>query len=312
MTMTRRRFVSVSLASAAAAATPNWSAAQESAGTWRELRRGVGIYTELGGTIGWHLGPEALVVVDSQMSIPARHFLAAVRERSARRIDVLVNTHHHGDHTGGNGVLEPESESIVAHENVPLLQLKAARRRGNVDEQVVAHSLFTHGWRSEIGSEVVSAQHHGPAHTGGDSVVHFEKAGVVHMGDLVFNRWYPFIDRQGGGSVKGWITVLERVIASYPKEAVFVFGHGSDRFGVTGSVADLALQRDFFSALLDHVESGIATGEPKARIIAAESLPGFDDHESRGSFLTLERCLEAAYLEITDGPTLFDRTSSVV
>jgi len=123
----------------------------------------------------------------------------------------------------------------------------------------------------------VTAEFRGPAHTGGDAVVIFEKANVVHMGDLVFNRLYPYVDRPGGASIRGWIKSLEDSAASYPADALFVFGHGSSKFGVTGKRDDLLVMRDFFSAVLAHVGREIAAGRDKPAVVAVENMPGFPD-----------------------------------
>src|ERR1035437_8387225 len=139
--------------------------------------------------------------------------------------------------------------------------LAAAQKAGTVDKQTYPDTTFTAAWRRNFGSEIVSAMYFGPAHTGGDVIVHFEKANVVHLGDLVFNRTYPVIDRRGGANIHGWIARLEEAVKTYPADAIYIFGHGNPKFGVTGGHADLLLQRDFFTALLAHVETGITAGK---------------------------------------------------
>src|SRR5208282_2452657 len=80
--------------------------------------------------------------------------------------------------------------------------------------------------------------HHHPDHTGGNAVIIFEKANVIHMGDLVFNRLYPVVDRPGGATLRGWIKSLEACAAAYPADAIYIFGHGSSKFGITGPRGD--------------------------------------------------------------------------
>lgn len=301
MSLSRRQFVySSSMALVAGALLPRvplW--AQEAAAGFRELRRGVGIFTGRGGTIGWLHLPDALIVVDSQFPQSAQTCLDGLRRRSEREIDALINTHHHGDHTAGNGVFRPAAKIIVAQANVPVLQKKAAEERGNEDEQVYPDVIFKGSWRIDAGGETVSASHFGPAHTGGDSVTHFENANVVHIGDLVFNRWYPFIDRPGGASARGWIEVLDRVLADHDKETLYVFGHANQRFGVTGSHEDVAYQRDYLSALLDVTRKGIQAGKSAEEIGALEAVPGFGDHESPGQRLSLEANIAVAHEELS-------------
>lgn len=268
---------------------------------FRPLRRDVGYFTARGGTIGWLGGAKALAAVDTQFPDTARLFLDGLPGRGGRKLDVLVNSHHHGDHTGGNGVFRPETKLIVAHDNVPRLQRAAAEKSKTLDRQTYADTTFPATWRQELGSEVILARYHGPAHTGGDIVTLFEAANVVHMGDLVFNRMYPVIDRPGGASIRGWIGVLEKVTKSYPEDAIYIFGHGNPKFGVSGRRADLLVLRDYFSGLLDHVQKRITAGEPKEKVVALDNLPGFPDfHVTPGVQNRLPANLGVAFDELSE------------
>ena len=266
---------------------------------FRLLRRDVGIFTGRGGTIGWLANKDALVAVDTQFADTAALFLAGLPGRGDRKLDVVINTHHHGDHTGGNAIMKPATHSIVAHANVPKLQFNAAEKAGTLTKQVYADTTFPSVWRREVSGEIVTAQYHGPAHTSGDVIVTFEKANVVHMGDLLFNRIYPVVDRPSGASFRHWITLLEEAAKTYPADAIYVFGHGSAKYGVTGHRGDLLVFRDYIAALLAHVEKQIAAGEPKTKIAALENLPGFSDfHLPLPNRLSGN--LGAAYDELTE------------
>lgn len=295
--MNRRTFVRSALVLSAAAAAgrrlmaqPAPAAPAASATAFRALRGGVGIFTGRGGTIGWLSTPDALAVVDTQFPDTAAVCLKGLPGISGRMIDATINTHHHLDHTGGNVVFKAASKELVAHQRVPQLQFEAAKRAeagvtlgtrldpaALVANQVYADTLFADVWRRQLGSEIVTAEYRGPAHTGGDAVIIFEKANVVHMGDLVFNRLYPYVDRPGGASIRGWIRALEDSAASYPADAIYIFGHGSARFGVTGTRSDLGVMRDFLSAVLERVQKDIAAGRGKPEVVAVENLPGFPD-----------------------------------
>jgi cyclase len=253
---------------AAPAATPEF----------KTLRREVGYFTARGGTIGWLVNKDAIAAVDTQFPDTAKLFLDGLPGRSGRQLDVLVNTHHHGDHTGGNGVFKPATKMIVAHANVPALQRMRAESDKKTDGQVYADTTFPDSWRKELGGEVASAKYFGAAHTKGDIVTLFEKANVIHMGDLMFNRIYPVIDRPGGASIRGWIGILEKVAKTYPADAMYIFGHGNPKFGVTGKSADLLVFRDYLSGLLDYAQKKINAGEPKEKIVGLENLPGFTDY----------------------------------
>ena len=243
---------------------------------FRPLRRNVGLFIGRGGTIGWLSNADALMVVDTQFLDSAAVCLAGLPGRGDRMIDVVLDTHHHADHTGGNGVFKPAARAIVAQANVPEL-MRATVKTGMPDKQTYPDATFPDAWRKELGDETVTARYFGPAHTRGDVIVHFEKANVVHLGDLQFNRIYPVIDRPGGASIRHWITVLETAVKTYPADAIYICGHGNPKFGVTGGHADLLAQRDYFSALLTHVEQGLAAGKAKTEIVALENFPGFTD-----------------------------------
>jgi glyoxylase-like metal-dependent hydrolase (beta-lactamase superfamily II) len=244
---------------------------------FRPLRRDVGIFTGRGGTIGWLANNDALLVVDTQFPDTAAACLAGLPGAKNRTLDLVINTHHHADHTSGNPIFKPVAKTIVAHANVPKLQFAAAEKAGSLDKQAYADTTFTDVWRRELGGEIVTAEYHGAGHTSGDVTVLFEKANVVHMGDLMFNRLYPVVDRPAGASIRHWIVALEDVAKNYPADAIYVFGHGNPKFGVTGKRDDLLVLRDYWTAVLDYTGKKIAAGEPKEKIIALENLPGFDD-----------------------------------
>ncbi len=260
------------------------------------LRGNVGIFTARGGTMGWLINPDAVVVVDSQFADTAQMFLDGLGEHTSRRIDVLVNTHHHGDHTAGNQTLRPSVDQIVAHANVPRLQRRQAAERDTGAAQAYADETFDESWSLDAGGEQVSARHYGPGHTGGDSVIFFEGANVVHMGDLMFNHRHPFVDRPGGASIRNWITTLEQVVADHDSDTTYIFGHSGPGTPLTGSQSVLSGFRDYFTALLEYVEQGIAAGKSAEEIAQVEQLPGFAEYSGQPT-----RTIGTAYEEITAG-----------
>jgi cyclase len=301
MIWTRRDFLGTSmLGLAAAGAFPRLllGEAPLRRQTFVELRRNVGTFTSRGGTIGWLVSETGTAVVDSQYPDSAAECLAGLEARGVSRIEALINTHHHGDHTGGNGVFRRAAQRIVAHAQVPVLQRAAARAANAETPPTYPDSTFEREWSLPVGDEIVRAKHYGPAHTGGDCTVFFEHAEIVHMGDLVFNRAFPFVDRDGGGSVQGWIRVLEAITATHSAGTIYIFGHALEGFEVTGDRADVLLQRDFFSAVLETVQRSIAAGESREEATALVELPGFEEHNAFVERLTLAAVLGAAYDEL--------------
>ena len=257
------------------------AASPRGAAAFEEIRRGVGFFTERGGTIGYLATDGALVMVDTQFPEQARTAYDGLDERTPGRasvIDLLINTHHHGDHTSGNVAVAPLAARHVAHEAVPGLQRAAAVKSGSLEAQAYPRETYDGTWSTDVGDETITLRYFGPAHTCGDSVVHFENADVVHMGDLVFNRIPPYIDLGAGASTENWMRVLERPHGAFSDETRFIFGHGDEAHGVTGTRADLLVMRDFLGATREYVRTGLASGESAEALAQIEAIPGFPDH----------------------------------
>lgn len=301
--MDRREFLLKSALMGAAATLPFhklFALGQESPFT--TLRRNVGTFVGSGGTIGWLVNKDGIVVVDSQFPESARTCISGLEEMGDAAFDMLINTHHHGDHTAGNPAFEGKVKRIVAHENVPDLQKAAAERNGKeaLDAQVYPDTTYSKTWTTDVGDETIRLTHYGPAHTGGDTVIYFEKANVIHMGDLMFNRAHPFIDRGSGASISNWITTLETVADEYPADVIYIFGHGNTDYGITGDKSDLMVKRDFLTALLNYTEKGISAGKSLEELKAVETLDGFEEFKAPGWRLPLSANIEVAYAELTE------------
>jgi glyoxylase-like metal-dependent hydrolase (beta-lactamase superfamily II) len=287
MSWSRREFIVTSSLAAAAGTLPqvNVFGQQQPAAApppavpkFEPLRRNMGVFTARGGTIGWLVTPDAVLVVDSQFADTAQMFLDGLKSRTPRKIDLLINTHHHPDHTGGNKTLQPSVTKIVAHANVPGLQRKQAAAQKTEANQAYADTTFSDAWKVDIGNEVVSAKYYGPGHTGGDGVIFFERANIVHMGDLMSHQRHPRIDRPSGASIRNWLVTLEKVVKDHSADTIYIFGHSKVGMPVTGSSKDLLAVRDYFAAMLDYVQKGIAAGK-SAEEITKGTLPAYTDHE---------------------------------
>jgi glyoxylase-like metal-dependent hydrolase (beta-lactamase superfamily II) len=261
------------------------------------LRRNVGTFVGQGGTIGWLVNKDAVVIVDSQFPNSARTCLNGLEQKTSIPFDLLINTHHHRDHTSGNPVFKPKVNHIVAHKNVPDLMRKASDKKDS--ELALPDTTYQTSWKHTVGDETVHLTYYGPAHTGGDSVIYFEKANVAHMGDLVFNRAFPFIDRPGGASITNWIKVLEQAANNLPDDALFIFGHGNSNYGITGTKKDLKVKQNYLSALLEYTQKGIDAGTPKTELMNKKTLAGFEEFDAPGWSLPLSANIEVAYAELT-------------
>lgn len=283
MPTTRRAFLATSAAAAAsgilARPTSGLAArAQEVAGVFTPVRRNVGIFTMRGGTMGWLVNADAVVAVDSQFPDPARVCIAGLGERSGGRpIDCLVNTHHHGDHTGGNVAFRGVVGSVVAHATAAE-HMRRPPGGQPPEDQLYPDVTFAEAWSADVGDETVTARHYGRAHTSGDVTVTFERANVVHMGDLVFHRRHPVVDRAAGATLAGWMQVLDRTLSDHPQDAVYVFGHAAEGLPLTGTHTDVRRFHDYLGAVLEWVGAGIRAGRSRDEILAdGGPLPGFEE-----------------------------------
>jgi len=261
---------------------------------FKDVRRNVGTFTARGGTIGYLVTPEAVVMIDSQFADTAPMFFKGLQAKTSRKIDLLINSHHHPDHTGGNKFMQPNVGKIVAHANVPGLQKKQAAASKSEDNQAYADTTFDKDWKATIGKETVSARYYGPAHTSGDIAITFENANIVHMGDLMSFQRNPRADRPAGASVPNWIPVLERVVKDHSNDTVYIFGHSKAGERVTGSSKDLMDLRNYLTALVDFAKKQIAAGKSQEEIVKGTmAIPGFEHYEGTPV------ALEAAVLELT-------------
>jgi cyclase len=256
-----------------------------------------------GGNIGFFVGPDAVLVVDSQFKDIAPGIVAQIKKVTDKPIKFLLNTHHHGDHVGGNEIFR-QFAMIVAHDNVrkrmlaspgdilrdyPAM-LEAAKKAANengikfytdqiewaktakVEEIPAPVMTFDSELRIHIGAETIDMWHTPPAHTDGDSAVYFEKANVLHMGDLLFNKVIPFIDVQGGGSVRGYVDALDKVAAQVPANVTVIPGHGE----IT-DMAGIKLLRRYIVDILDAAAKAKKTGKSKDDFVRDVDLPAYKD-----------------------------------
>ena len=183
----------------------------------------------------------------------------------------------------------------MAHENSLKNQKAVAEKSKTEDKQLYPDTTFSEGWKKKVGGESIRTYYFGPGHTNGDSLIHFENANVVHTGDLVFNRRYPFVDRSAGASVKSWITVLDKTLTTFDNKTIFVFGHAFDPEKITGTKEDIRAFKDYLEKLLVFVGQEIKAGKSKEEVMKATSVPGVTEWQGDG----IARSLQAAYEELT-------------
>ena len=317
MSMNRRQFVTTSILSAAAVGLGRRSITAQSGGQtaaapappvtkFEEIRRGVGYFTGNGGTIGYLVNADGALAIDSQFMNTAEICVAGLTQRAPTGIEMLINTHHHGDHTSGNGAFRPVVKRILAHENCVTWQRKVAEEAAAKPPAagapapvppVLADSTFKDTWSVDFGNEKVHVRYFGPGHTSGDAVIFFERANIIHAGDLLFRRVHPRVDSPAGASVVNWHAILEKMLSAHNTDTAFIFGHGKDGV-VLGKKADVEYFRNYLAAALDEARAGVKAGRSREEIAKTSGLKGFEDVAQVNPRINLAGVLESAYDEL--------------
>ncbi len=240
------------------------------------LRDGTHMLTGAGGNIVASVGSDGVFIIDDQFAPLSDKIRAAVGKLSDKPVRFVVNTHWHGDHTGGNENMGKAGAVIVAHDNV--------RKRMSVEQLLLGEKIpaapnaalpvvtFATDLNLHLNGDSVRVQHVAHAHTDGDALVKFERANVLHMGDVYFNGLYPFIDASSGGSIGGLLAAIDSGLALSDAETLVVPGHGpvSNRAELAAYGAMLKGHRDRIAALK-------AKGKTLAQVIAAKPTASTDD-----------------------------------
>ena len=239
---------------------------------------GIYMLTGSGGNLGLSVGEDGAYLIDDQYAPLTGKILAAVKELTAKPVRFVVNTHYHGDHTGGNENMGEAGALLVAHENVRRRMatgtfMEAFNRQV---EPAPAAALpvvtFSDAVSFHWNGEEIRAFFVGPAHTDGDSIIHFVKADVFHMGDTLFNGMYPFIDVSAGGRIDGMITAADRVLKVAGDTTRLIPGHGP-----LATKADLQAYRDMLAQVRDRVAKLKAEGKTAEQIVAAKPTADLDE-----------------------------------
>jgi cyclase len=231
-----------------------------------------------GGNIGLSIGPDAVFLVDDQYAPLTPKILAAIAKLTDKPVRFVLNTHWHGDHTGGNANLGQAGAIILAHENVrkrmSTEQFIEFTRSAVPPSPPVALPMVTFSGgvvTFYLNGDEVRASYMPNAHTDGDVVVQFVKGDVVHTGDVLWNGLYPFIDVSSGGSVEGTIAACDRLLGMVRESTRVIPGHGP-----LATLADLRAYRDMLATVSGRIKAMIAAGRTREQIVASDASAEFD------------------------------------
>lgn len=254
-----------------------------------QVAPGVAVLFGAGGNIGVSYGEDGTILIDDQFAPLTEKIQTAVSTLGAQPVKFLVNTHWHYDHTGGNENLGKANAVIMAHDNV---RVRMAAGQGNQKPAAkVALPVVTYadGLKLHLNGEEVRVIHMPAGHTDGDSIVHWTKSNVIHMGDLFFLRMsFPFVDASSGGNVRGVIAAADKVLAMADDKTKIIPGHGP-----VATKADLQQYRDMVAQIVSRVEAGIKAGKTLDQIKTEKPADGFG--VKADGFITADRFVETVY-----------------
>jgi glyoxylase-like metal-dependent hydrolase (beta-lactamase superfamily II) len=265
-----------------------------------KLADGLYVLEGAGGNIALSVGKQGSVIIDDQFAPLSAKIRAEAKKLGAGTIKFVVNTHWHGDHTGGNEALGKTGSIIVAHENV--------RKRLSTDQFIEMMNrkvpasppgalpviTFTSDLSFHLNDDEIHVIHVDPAHTDGDSIVHLVKANAIHMGDTMMTVSYPFVDTSSGGRYAGFIAAADRALALANDTTKIIPGHGP----VTDK-AGLKAWRDMLIAIRDNVSKLVAQGKTVEQVLDAKPTAPWDAQWGQ-KFIKPEVIVGVVYRELKE------------
>lgn len=249
-----------------------------------------------GGNIGVSVGSDGIFMVDDQFAQNIAQTQKTIATLKNEPVQFLINTHHHGDHTGGNLAMAQTGTIIVSQENVRTRLFELLQEKKNLSEDALLPMVtFTEDISFHFNDEKIYIFHVHNAHTDGDAMVYFMGSNVLHMGDVFFKARYPYVDLKSDGSIKGYIKALSQVIMMIDEDTVVIPGHGD-----LATLKDVIFTRNMLQDIYDQVTVLAKKGMSEAEILKNKSITQKYDALDYGSgFITTEKMLQTAYQEIS-------------
>jgi glyoxylase-like metal-dependent hydrolase (beta-lactamase superfamily II) len=254
-----------------------------------------------GGNIGVSSGPDGVFLVDDQFAPVTEKVRAAIATFDQGSIRFVLNTHWHGDHTGGNENLGQSGTIIVAQDKVRT-RMSTEQFIASLNERIPASPkaalpvvTFSESATFFLNDEEIHAFHVSGAHTDGDAMVHFRRQNVIHTGDIYFNGFYPFFDISTGGSIDGMLTAVDQILSLANDSTRIIPGHGP-----LAARADVARYRAMLATIRDRVRLAVRRGDTLEQVQQAGPSAEFDPQWGKG-FLTPAQFIAIVYASLKGG-----------
>ncbi|MXO85305.1 MBL fold metallo-hydrolase [Altererythrobacter aurantiacus] len=265
--------------------------------TAEEVAPGIAVLFGAGGNLAVSYGEDGTILVDDQFAPLTAKIEAAITELGAKPVQYLINTHWHGDHTGGNENFAKKGAQIFAHHNVRSRLASGSQPEGNTPPAPAAALpvvTYGQGITMHVNGDTVDVMFVGGGHTNGDSIVRWREDNVVHMGDLYFNiPGFPYMDISSGGSVLDAMNSLDVILPMLDEETVVIPGHGT-----VSTKAELTAYRAQLGAMVDRVRELYEQGMTLEEAQAASPLAGFNEGEE--GFKDADDFVEMVYESLGD------------
>jgi len=251
--------------------------------------------TGAGGNIGICVGDDGIVIVDDQFAPLAPKIKEALKSISTKPIKFIINTHFHGDHTGGNEIFGHDAP-IIAHDNVRTRlaagSKNAFRETPPAPKGALPIITFNDTATIHVNGEDIKAVHFPHGHTDGDAVIFFKTSNVVHMGDDLFFGQFPFVDLDNGGSVRGLIKNLDAIMPMIDDDTKLIAGHGalSDKKALTEWI-------NMLKGTVAIMNDAIQKGKTLEQVKTEKTLVAWSNWDQ--GFMNLEKYEEQLYKELT-------------
>ena len=245
-----------------------------------------------GGNIGISVGADGVFMIDSQFAPLTPKILVAIRALSDKPIKYLANTHHHGDHTGGNENIAKLNTPIIAHDNV----YKRVKKNPKQSDTALPVITFNDKLSLHINGEKVLIFHIDNAHTDGDALLYFTKSNVLHTGDTYFNARYPYIDLNSGGTINGYINAVKSAMIFVDDDTKIIPGHGKQ-----SNKKEYTTFLNMLETLKSKVETEISNGKTENEVVSNTYLTKtYDDLNYGCCFISSEKMRRTLYRSLKE------------